>query len=169
MDLKINGFKKPSLAERALDSNTAVLVVDMQDFCLNEFEKSQINRKIKAQQKCLSYCKKSDIPVIALEHTGTEGVTIKRLKKYIDQVPRNTYIKKNAQDGFANPELIKQLKEWNINNVFLMGVSANSCVLSTAMGARENGLEPRSSPLVVYDSTKYTFFSDWFQKKGHLY
>lgn len=169
MILRKNGTLRPDLVKRALDSSTAVLVIDMQEFNLQKLERYQINQKIKAQQKCLSYCRRSDIPVVALEHTIMDCSTIEKLRKYIDKVPRSIYMKKNVQDGFANPELIKQLREWNINNVFLMGVYANSCVLSTAIGAKENGLEPRSSPLVVYGPDKYTFLSDWFQKNGYLY
>ena len=132
-------------------SNLGVLLIDMQESFL--YGIPSLNYLIESQVRVLKKCAEYDVPVIALEFTG-EGKTIDKLLVPFKKVPRKNIVKKNTLDGFCNKELAKQLQDWNIKHLFLMGVYGSGCVYQTALGAKEGGFKVFTAGDVIRN-TKY--------------
>jgi len=150
-----------------LDEKRVFMLIDMQPEYLICVKPEKMNQMLKNQLNVLSYCSNHDIPVIVLEYEE-KGKTLETLTDIIRYIPRHSFLTKDMNNGFTNPNLIKQLKRWNVEEVYLMGVNASLCVKQTAEGVLENGFSIATAEKVI--GNMGNFFSDlskdWYNSNG---
>lgn len=148
-------------------NSLAVLVIDMQDYWLEEVDKEELETELPYQAEILDYCKNNNVPVFVIEYKDC-GPTTQYLKKKIDQLPKKDYVAKSWTNAFERTELEKKLKETKVETVVLMGVYASACVKETAKGALNVGLKIATSKDLIadgkYDNHKENI--EWYKEKG---
>ncbi len=114
--------------------NLAVLLIDMQPrFTRNVRD---VDKIIPNQQSVLQYCAEKDVPVVLIEYAVKENCcTLQDLVVYWREVPRKYRIEKDNMDAFINTNLDDCLKNWNAEQLLLMGIYAGQCVMETALSA----------------------------------
>jgi nicotinamidase-related amidase len=136
-----------------------ILLIDMQDYFINQNLPKEIEQLISAQKRLLNFASENQIPIFALEYQSVKekyGITSKELK---EELQRNKvyFISKYEDNGFLsrdsiimgdisgkdhqNLELIKALQREQIKNLILTGINKDACVLKTAEGAKERKYE----------------------------
>ncbi len=158
--------------EYHMKKNTAVIIIDMQDFFLKNFPVSICNEFIENQKQVISLCMKKKLPFILLEYKAggiLRGKTILKLEKMVKSSTKETIIKNN-NGGFTNTNLDKILRNQNIGTVLLMGLNANGCVQDTAIGAIHRGYRVISSEGVIASSSRKDLTlskrnKNWFKEK----
>ncbi len=154
------------------DPRFGVLLIDMQDFFLEELSDSDRRRIIESQGEVLEHCAAKDIPVAVVEyewHRYNADRTIPKLRKRVLEVPRHRYLRKDSDDCFLYTRLDETLREWGVRHSFLMGVNASACVMVTGRSALRHGFKIATSSDVIADqaSCKYTESSiEWYRKNG---
>lgn len=114
-----------------------IIIVDMQEFFLNNISKQVQDELIKNQQNIIDIGINKDLQFILLEFkAGGElrGSTISKLSNKIKNHVKEVIIKDN-NGGFTKTNLDSILKELNIKEIILMGLNANGCIQDTAIGA----------------------------------
>lgn len=135
--------------------NTAVIIVDMQDYFLepegNFHSEEDVTRVIENQRRMVQMCAKRDIPLIFLEYRN-RGSTISELLDLAEEAPRKARITKWRDSGFSSNDLSENLRKWSSRNIFLAGMNTSYCVRSTGADGVKLGLNAFSAEGVVYDS-----------------
>ncbi len=148
--------------------NLAVLLIDMQDYFLEDISSEEKAREIPYQLDVLDYCKEKSIPVFVLEYKDS-GPTIKVLKDKVDSLEKKTYITKSHDNGFIGTNLAEQLKEYSIDTLLLMGVNATACVVDTAYGALKEGFNIMTSKELIADPPYFRSLDEgvrWYSVYG---
>jgi len=114
----------------------ALLVIDIQDGYIEEYEDcllGRINQRIADAKNSREY-------VVYIKNTKLlrSGKKIAELAKGLAVVSDIIFVKEQA-NAFACDELLKFLGQNDIHNVELIGVDGNSCIASSAMGAKKLG------------------------------
>ena len=141
----------------AIKGNLGVILVDMQEDYLDNLDIKDVDPLIESQRIVLQRCAGYNIPLIVLEYSGgylgfdTSQPTIRCLDEAVNKIPRRRTLPKKRKNGFSNKELDWQLREWNVNNLFLMGIYASQCVYQTAKCGMDLGYRIYSSKDVVGD------------------
>ena len=154
-----------------LRKNTAVILVDMQDFFLDNFVKENKNQLISNQLEIIKSCVKNKLPFIILEYK-CRGILRGKLIGSLDQIINNTYretIIKESNSGFTKTNLNSILIKLKIKQVLIMGINAHGCVQDTAIGALKRGYKVITAHgLIASSSRKNLDFSaknkKWYQK-----
>ncbi len=154
-----------------MKNNTAVIIVDMQDFFLKNFKSDIRNKLIANQIKVIDFYLKNKTPFVLLEYRCRgifRGKVIKEIDQRIKGVNRE-YIVKENNSGFTNTKLDEILKKWGIRNIVLMGINANGCVQDTAIGAIHRGYKVLTSFDIIASSSRADFSlspqnKKWYQK-----
>lgn len=125
--------------------NTALVIVDMQNFFLKNSINKDVDSVINNQRKVIDFFNKNNSPIVFLEYQdekNSRGCVLPVLSKKA----KNKYtIKKLSNGGFTNTDLNKILKDLKIKKIVLVGINANGCVQDTAIGAIRRGYEIISS------------------------
>ncbi len=124
-------------------SDTAVILVDMQDFFLKNFLPSIKKNLIENQLRVIDICVKKKIPFIILEYKCRgvfRGSLIQDLDKKIQNVHKEVVVKEH-NSGFTKTKLDSILKQLRVKKLLIMGVNANGCVQDTAIGAFGRGFK----------------------------
>lgn len=156
--------------------NLAVLLIDMQEYFLEDICDEEKAREVPYQLEVLDYCKKENVPVLVLEYEGC-GQTISILKEKVDSLEKKDYIKKKHDDGFIDTDLAEKLRKNDIEIVLLMGIYASACVLQTGQGAISEGFKiitskdlianPKPIPRYIYNPSELSNESiDWYKANG---
>lgn len=150
-------------------SKFAVIIVDMQDFFLEKFNKDKKDLLINNQRIVLEFCVKKSIPIILLEYKK-RGQTISKLLEIAKKSTYSEILTKESNGGFTNTNLDEILKENKINNIILMGINASGCVQDTAIGALNRGYRIITAGDIIASNTKkdeYLAISKrWYSKNG---
>lgn len=151
-------------------TNLAVLLIDMQNHYLEDIKIEDKKNLIKNQKEVLEICMRKDIPVAVLEMCA-KGKTAEELCLLIEKIPRKSFFEKRGRSGFYETPLYDELVKWSINSVFLMGIYATSCVLTTAEDALEKKLKIFTSGNVILDDffpfDDYdNYEKNWYRKNG---
>jgi len=118
-----------------------VVLVDMQDFFLNNFSPAMRSSLISEQGKIVDLCMRKNIPLVVLEYKASgkdRGKTTPKLEQKIRKIKQEVIIKEN-NSGFTKTHLDSILKALKVREVIVMGVNANGCVQDTAIGAQKRG------------------------------
>lgn len=129
--------------------NTALIIIDMQNFFLKNSVNKDIKNLIDNQLKVIEFFNKIKAPIIFLEYQdgkNSRGNILPVLKK---QVKNNITIKKLSNGGFTKTNLNNLLKDNNTKKLVLMGINANGCVQDTAIGAINRKYEVYSSEDII--------------------
>ncbi len=118
-----------------------VLLMDMQEHCLNLPSSPARDMLVPSQLEVLSYCAQNDVPVIVIEFCNKPNKTLPVLFDRVLSAPRNRLVQKYGVDAFYDAELNLDnlLVQLEIDYLLLMGVSASKCVRATASSALDLG------------------------------
>jgi len=139
------------------ESNTAFVVVDMQEFFLRKGVIGETKRKsiTNYQISMLNECAKRNIPVIVMEYECA-GDTINPIAKMVDNVSTNFFMLRGEEDsGFSVPKFYETLLNLNVRKIYLMGVNTMYCVRATAEDAIDHGIDVAVSELGVGQPKKW--------------
>ena len=131
----------PSPGHRYMKKGLAVILIDMQDFFLNNFSSATRNYLINEQSKILDLCVNENIPLVVFEYKAggvNRGKTTPKLEKKIRKISQEIIIKEN-NSAFTKTHLDKILKGLKVKRILLMGINANGCVQDTAIAAIHRG------------------------------
>lgn len=154
-----------------MKKNTAVIIIDMQDFFLKNFPTPISNELVEKQKRVILFCLRKKMPFILLEYKAGgvfRGRTVSRIKKIINNSVKEVLIKEN-NGGFTNTDLDKTLKNLNIGTLLLMGLNANGCVQDTAIGAIHRRYKVITSEGIIASSSRKDLSlsknnGNWFKK-----
>ncbi len=124
-----------------LKKDTAVIIVDMQKFFLNNFTPKNRGLLIANQIEVIKLCVKKKLPFIIFEYK-CRGIFRGKLISQINNIIKNSYretLIKESNSGFTKTNLDSILKNLKIKNILIMGINANGCVQDTAIGAIHRG------------------------------
>jgi nicotinamidase-related amidase len=126
--------------------NIAALLIDMQEEAVNRWMCPIIRNMVDAQKSVLEHCRENDWPVASSNFRPWKyGRTLPELLEKVKAVPRYIELDKNHESCFCNPELERQLNQWECNHLLLMGCQAMACVRVTAIDATRAGLKVYSA------------------------
>lgn len=121
----------------------ALLVIDVQNAFVPMMDQSDKDRAFQMINGAIWVFENSKLPIIRIYHqdkqwgpaTDSEEFKFDPSIKFSEEYPM---VIKHYSDGFNKTDLDKVLKEKGINTVFLCGLSATGCVLSTFIGANNH-------------------------------
>lgn len=153
-------------------NSTAVILVDMQDFFLEKFEKEKVKDLILNQNKVLELCEVNKIPLFVLEYSG-RGKTVSALQKSIKKVEDVSVVVKENNSGFRDTNLDELLKNKGVKKIILMGINGSGCVQDTAIGALKRGYKIMTSRGVIASNTmrdaNLATSKKWYSKNGKFF
>ncbi len=158
--------------EREEKKNLGAVIIDMQPGFLKDISEEDQEKLFKSQIKTLEICAKRNYPTAILEFDKhCYGGTDNKIKKAVEAIPRHVYFEKFGNDGFYKIE--QQLKEWNIEKLCIMGISAAYCVKATASSAKKKGKEILTARELIasqtYRQEEFQECIPWFQKNTTYY
>jgi len=139
-----------------LKNNTAVIIVDMQDFFLDNYTPKNKELLITNQIKIVELCVKNKLPFVILEYKCRgifRGKLIQKLDKMIKNTCRETIIKE-SNSGFTDTNLDLILNNLKIKKILLLGINANGCVQDTAIGAIRRGYKVITAHGIIASSSR---------------
>ncbi|MFA6365368.1 MAG: cysteine hydrolase [Candidatus Paceibacterota bacterium] len=143
--------------------NVAVLLIDMQEYFLDEAGKKAI---IPYQVAIIQECQDMGIPFIVLEYED-QGDTIPELQEKIEKLPNHHWIVKSNDSAFPGTNLDDLLKEQGVEKLLLMGVNACACVRDTARDAVRKGYEIITSDMLIAGCCPVCKeATQWFEENG---
>lgn len=157
------------------ESESCVVVVDMQKYFLMGHPKDAIRRMLRSQRRVLKHCTQNDIPIILIEYDSIGftdyGRTLNGLRDLVGEATYGHILRKHTNGGFTNPELERVLRSIRVKNLGFMGINASSCVMETSAGAFDRGYNVFSAEGLVEDSDKgKQIYSSWIRSNnGHFY
>lgn len=164
-----------SKLEESLDSNQipdgkiAALIIDMQPDFLDRIEDSEKEVLINSHIEMIGFLSQIRIPTVVLEYHG-HGETSEEIMGKIKKIPEHKFITKHNDNGFQGTKLDLKLKEWDIDNLLLMGINATACVQQTAMGALDKGYRIYTARQLIADrggGIKYLEDGiSWYKENG---
>ncbi|MFC2152340.1 cysteine hydrolase family protein [Bacteroidota bacterium] len=123
-----------------LTSNTALIIIDIQNFYfpegalpLYEPEKAAENAK-----KVLDFYRKNKMLVIHVKHNASSGAEIHDLVKPLDG---EKVVSKDKANAFVGTDLLEFLKANNITNLTLCGMQTHMCLEAATRAASDYGFE----------------------------
>ncbi len=156
--------------------NLAVIIVDMQDFFLKNFN-TDIKRKLISNQiEIIDFCVKNKVPFIITEYKCRgifRGKTINKIQSKLKEVKTQKIIKLH-NSGFTKTNLDQILNDLKIKKLLIIGINANACVQDTTIGARHRGYKIFVSKGVMACSSRKDFElskrnEKWFEKNTTLF
>ena len=168
---KSNIYNKRKYLHEKKEPVYAVMVVDMQERFLKYFRPELKESIIENQIKVLRHSAENNIPALAVEFED-EGKTITEIYKEIIQNNQYDTLIKKHENAFKAISVLDKLCDWEITDIFLMGVNASACIRNTAAGARKYGFNVITTPYVIGDDTgmeSETYKTlNWFYFHGML-
>ena len=122
-------------------NGVAVLLIDMQEFFLQHFDKHIRKELVDNQISVLNFCIKNKLPIIATEYKCRgifRGHMITTLHKKLGKALAHIVVKE-SNSGFTKTELDQVLKDLKVKRLLIMGINANACVQDTTIGAISRG------------------------------
>jgi nicotinamidase-related amidase len=139
-----------------LVDKAALVIINAQEALFsNKFERSNpsAENNIKA---LLDFWRKKKGVIIHVKHTSNESTSIfykdsKTVNFLKDLAPEKgeLVIEKLKSSAFTDTDLLKMLDQYSINQIALVGFTANECIEATAKDAHEIGIES----FVIADAT----------------
>jgi len=165
LKIRFKILNRVKIKERIGMKKIVVLLMDMQKVFLKNINKEETEKVIENQLKIFEICKKRDISVIVLEYSDSGRETVSVLRRYLEGM-KVKLLKKDDQDGFTNPKLLKILRSWNAKNLVLMGALADYCVKDTAESAVKKDFEITASYDLMLSWSNFSKCKKWFEAHG---
>lgn len=170
-----DSFSLSNITENAEQANTpkistdnlVVILIDMQFLFVDQLSSGERDRIIPHQISIIQYCAKNNIPIVVLEYNGC-GKTIDILQEELQKVKKLKIITKEYDNGFLHTDLDNVLKKLKAKKLFLMGINAAACVLSTAQGALrfKDNYKIITHQSVIAGGVDISI--DWYKKNGAI-
>ena len=124
----------------------ALLIIDVQNAYMSSMDQSDKDLAVKHINWAIWLFEKYELPIIRIYHQDKEWGPAEDSEefKFTEEVNiKEDYpmIIKHYGDAFNKTNLDKILKEKGINSLFLCGLSATGCVMSTFVGAKDHDYE----------------------------
>jgi len=156
--------------------NTALVIVDMQEFFLKNFIPASRNILVANQEKIIDLCVKNSAPTFLIEYKAggvLRGKTIGKLSDKVKRILKETIIKE-SNSAFTGTDLDKMLQDLNVRKIILMGINANGCVQDTTIGALHRGYSVITSEGVIASSSRGDMSlskrnKDWFARNTKFF
>lgn len=121
----------------------ALLVIDVQNAYLPSMDQSVKEQAIQSINWAIWLFEKYELPIIRIYHQSKEWGPAEDSEefKFSDEVKiKDDYpmVIKHYGNAFTKTDLDKILKENEINSLFLCGLSATGCVMSTYVGTKDH-------------------------------
>jgi nicotinamidase-related amidase len=127
-------------AEKAKLMKPALIVIDVQNAFLPMMDQTSKEMPMQMINYVIDMFRKQGYPIIRVYHTSQEYGVIPDTEQF--EYPSTVAVTKDDPkviktygDAFNKTDLDKILKEKGVNTLFLCGLSATGCVLSTYIGA----------------------------------
>jgi isochorismate hydrolase len=137
---------------KSKNKNLCLMLIDMSPELLQFYDKDKEEIPLLTKQiYLLKYCKTNNIPIIIIEPEKQE--TDISINYFTSSLNQNyiKYLKKEENNSFSNPELLRQLNYWKIQNILLGGIYTSICIHDTCQSAIKNGFNVLSSQDIVKD------------------
>lgn len=134
-------------------TDTAILVVDMQEGFIHN-QRSYVARKlIEMQLHLLEWGREEGFSVLVFEY-DFKGDTIEIISDSVKEFKQYAYVTKYLDGGFDNFPMNRHsvamlLRSWGIKNVIISGINGPYCVYDTIEGALKNNFNVFISPEIV--------------------
>jgi len=120
----------------------ALLVIDVQNVYLPMMDQDAVDRPIDMINASVWVFNEFKLPIIYVYHQDTEGGPPADSKEFefTERIPvpeDATKVIKHYGNAFNKTKLDQKLKDLGCNTVFLCGLSATGCVMSTYVGASD--------------------------------
>jgi nicotinamidase-related amidase len=128
---------------RKAEFKPALLVIDVQNAFIPSMDQSDKDLAIKHINWAIWLFEKYELPIIRIYHQDKEWGPAEDSEdfKFSDEINvKEEYpmVVKHYGNAFTKTELDKILKEKGINSLFLCGLSATGCVMSTYVGTKDH-------------------------------
>lgn len=125
----------------------ALLVIDVQNCWLPMMSAEDTTLAMPRINWAINLFREKKLPIIRIYHDDPgkypePGDADFEFPKHLLITDKDPKIIKNYGDSFHKTQLAEKLKELKVNTVFLCGLSATGCVLTTYFGASENDFKP---------------------------
>lgn len=123
--------------------NSLLLIIDLQKSFINEntiYVIKNIQKKIKQFNHIIFTRFINDYDSICYKKLNYKGCLLEEDKQIVIPVENNMIIDKKIYTAYCD-ELVKYIKEKNINKIYLCGIDIECCVLKTALDLFENDYE----------------------------
>jgi len=137
----------------SLDS-LAVVIIDMQNYFLDQLSLDDREDLVEQQKSLLKYCQREGIKVFVLEYQGL-GETTEELKTELANLSEIEYIQKPHDGAFEETHLDQRLKAEGLTHLLLSGVTAGACVKQTFIQGRERGYQVITTRNLIADKPVY--------------
>jgi isochorismate hydrolase len=168
----LNSFEFRS--QDAKSRKLCILLIDMQEYFLSDFVDSARYALVESQLDFLRSVRRVDLPVAVLEYKDC-GNTLSELRREVDLTSVHQYITKPTNNGFHGTRLDKLLLAWNVNNLILMGINADACVLETARSAVLKDYKIWTANRLIanvsreHDAALNGTFQHWYKANGKYF
>lgn len=146
------------------DHNSMVLLVDVQTGLLPAIEGGEA--LVGRLHRLLSAARRLGVPVVATEHCADKiGHTDARLLPLVDEVLHKVHFDATRETGTL-PGL-----PTGRHNILMVGTEAHVCVLQTALGLADSGLNPWMVADCIgsrRESDRATALQRWLQSGGNI-
>ncbi len=128
---------------------TALLVIDLQNkfFNLNQTCSNSLKSAIEYVNEAIQLFRERGFPIIVIQHKNeneglTQGNSDFGVHESVKLQEQDIRIVKTYGNAFTKTDLGEKLREFGVDTVILTGYCAEQCVLSTYVGAEDNGFTP---------------------------
>lgn len=138
-----NSFAQTNADKSKEKIKPALLVIDIQNVYLPMVPDRDKEIGLYYINALIELFRKNGFPVIRIYHYDKENGPAQDSKEFefpenVNIKPEDTKVVKTYGDGFNKTDLDKVLKDKGCNTLFLCGLSAVGCVLSTWIGAQNH-------------------------------
>jgi nicotinamidase-related amidase len=125
----------------------ALLIIDLQKGCVNKDSQKLIEKACNEINKVLPLFRKREYPIIWIQHFDESSGMVPGNKDYeiVDYLKpkeKEYRIQKEYENSFNKTELLKIIKNNNIDTVLISGYCAEYCIISTYKGSLDYDLFP---------------------------
>ncbi|MFG1487200.1 cysteine hydrolase family protein [Halobacteriovorax sp. RZ-1] len=138
--------KKPTITAK---DKVALVIIDAQrEYSIGKLKLWEMEKSIKASEKALNIARNYHIPIIHIQHKGSETSELFRIgTKEMDFIPRlapvhnEKVIQKSLPNSFAKTDLHNYLTKLGIKKVIFIGYMTHMCLSSTIRAALDLGYQ----------------------------
>lgn len=135
---------------------TAVLIIDMQKYFLQQLPNKVKNELLAHQMHILAFCKKNKIPVIFAK-LENDTVSIGAIDTVLMNATKDlvcTVVNKRNNSAFTNTDLDTKLKQNKVSRLLVMGLNANACIQDTVIAALKRGYKVLAAEEIMASTSR---------------
>lgn len=150
-----------------LPKGFGIVVIDMQNNFFPGITKEKKDAMVAAQLEVLDSAATNDYPVVLIDYQG-HGPSLPEIVEAVKRVPRSDFLTKPLSSGFEETNLDRLLALLDVDCMGLMGISARTCVMATAIKSPEN-ISYLTVETLIADPIMAESRGQHFPTRNHLY